>query len=136
MEKILGFLGFEEPAAENLSESLPPQPRLVKSNVVNLPPARQVRLVIARPYAFEQAGEIGEFLKARQPVLLNLERSEAEAARRLLDFLSGVIYALGGSVQKVSEGIFVLTPPNIEVTHQGDGGEPLPAGSEWACGTK
>lgn len=121
VDKILGFLGFEETAAPSAPEPLP-QPRLVKNNVVSLPASRSMRLVIARPYAFEQAQELAEYLKERQPVLLNLENSGAEAARRLLDFLSGVVYALGGTVQRVSEGIFVLTPPNVEISGEaGDG---------------
>lgn len=125
VEKILGFLGFEETTVQNLPEPLPQPPRLVKNNVVSLPASRSMRLVIARPFAFEQAQELAEYLKERQPVLLNLENSGAEVARRLLDFLSGVVYALGGTVQKVSEGIFVLTPPNVEISRESDGGEAL-----------
>lgn len=121
VDKILGFLGFEE-APEPSVPDPPPQPRLVKNNVVSLPASRSMRLVIARPYAFEQAQELAEYLKDKQPVLLNLENSGPDAARRLLDFLSGVVYALGGAVQKVSEGIFVLTPPNVEVSHDADDG--------------
>ncbi|MBC7334850.1 MAG: cell division protein SepF [Clostridia bacterium] len=125
LERILGFLGLEETASDAPPDVLASPARPVKNNVVSLPSPRPARLVIARPYSFDQAEEVGEYLRTRQPVLLNLDRSEAAVARRLLDFLSGVVYALGGSVEKVSEGIFVLAPPNVEIDRR-DGGTEVP----------
>ena len=118
MERILEFLGFEETAEPEAAEPVPPPPRLVKNNVVSLHPGPRLRLVIARPVSYEQAAGIADCLKEKNPILLNLEGREVEVARRILDFLSGVVYALGGRVQKVREGIFVVTPANVELSYQ------------------
>lgn len=124
MEKILGFLGFEEEPENSFPDPAPPPPRLVKNNVVNLPSGRPVRFVIARPTAFEQAADIADYLRERQPVLLNFEGTEVNTARRVLDFLGGVAYALGATVHKINDGIFVIVPSSMEITYP-DGSDKL-----------
>jgi cell division inhibitor SepF len=77
---------------------------------------KTVKMVIIEPNNFDEVQMIVDNLKNRQTVILNLEDTDKSTARRIADFLSGAIYALDGSMQKVSGSIFLFTPTNIEVT--------------------
>jgi cell division inhibitor SepF len=77
---------------------------------------KTLKMVIVEPDNFDEVQNIVDNLKNRQTVILNLEDTDKSTARRMADFLSGAIYALDGSMQKISASIFLFTPPNIEVT--------------------
>jgi cell division inhibitor SepF len=77
---------------------------------------KALKMVIVEPINFDEVQNIVDNLKNRQTVILNLEDTDKNTARRMADFLSGAIYALDGSMQKISGSIFLFTPPNIEVT--------------------
>lgn len=77
---------------------------------------KAVKMIIIEPNNFEEVQTIVDNLKNRQTVILNLEDTDKNTARRIADFLGGAIYALDGSMQKVSGSIFLFTPANIEVT--------------------
>ena len=64
-----------------------------------------------RPRRFDQAQEVADKFKEGQPVIMNLEGTEREVARRLIDFASGICYALDGSMEKVATGVYLLKPP-------------------------
>ena len=64
-----------------------------------------------RPRRFDQAQEVADKFKDGQPVIMNLEGTEREIARRLIDFASGICYALDGSMEKVATGVYLLKPP-------------------------
>lgn len=117
VEKVLGFIGFEEePEEEQLSGE--PQEDIVRSKkgtVLSLHTQRQIRVVVAEPRSFDDSQEIVDHLRSRRPVVVNLERVETELARRVVDFVSGAVYALGGSVQKVGSGIFLFAPNNVDI---------------------
>jgi cell division inhibitor SepF len=82
-----------------------------------LPPPPQSQKVHAlAPTGFNDAKEIGDRLKGNQPVIVNLQGVDRELARRLIDFASGLTYGLGGSMEKVAEAVFLLTPSNVEVS--------------------
>jgi len=66
--------------------------------------------VTVRPQRFEQAKEIADRFKEGQPVIMNLETTEPEVTRRLIDFASGICYALNGSMERVASGVFLLKP--------------------------
>ncbi len=68
------------------------------------------------PTGFNDAKEIGDRLKNNQPVIVNLQGVDRDLARRLIDFSSGLTYGLGGSMEKVAEAVFLLTPSNVEVS--------------------
>ena len=68
------------------------------------------------PTGFNDAKDIGDRLKNNQPVIVNLQGVDRELARRLIDFSSGLTYGLGGSMEKVAEAVFLLTPSNVEVS--------------------
>ena len=71
---------------------------------------------VVAPARFSDAQEIGDMLKANSPVIVNLQSSEKDLARRMIDFCSGLTYALGGSMEKVAESVFLLTPSNVELS--------------------
>ena len=80
-----------------------------KSKVVNITSTTQFKVVVVQPETFEEAREIAENLKSNKPVIVNLEKLEKEQARRMVDFVSGASYALGGDIQKISNMIFLVT---------------------------
>ncbi len=84
--------------------------------VVNIHSANQFKMVVSQPNTFDDAQDICDHLKAKKPVVINLEGIEKTDAQRIIDFLSGSIYALDGSIQKVSCDIFVIAPNNVDVS--------------------
>jgi cell division inhibitor SepF len=78
------------------------------------PAAAKVHVVA--PTRFPDAQEIGDRFKANQPVIVNLQGADRELSRRMIDFCSGATYALGGSMDKVADQVFLLTPSNVEVS--------------------
>ncbi len=78
------------------------------------PSAQKVHLVI--PRSFNDAQAIADRFKDSVPVILNLQNAEAELAKRLIDFSSGLTYALNGSMQRVADKVFLLTPRNVELS--------------------
>jgi cell division inhibitor SepF len=75
-----------------------------------------VRVHLVTPHSFNDAQEIADAFKQGTPVILNLQTTEGELAKRLIDFASGLTYALDGGMQKVAEKTFMLTPRNVEVS--------------------
>lgn len=77
---------------------------------------RQTKPQVVAPARFSDAQEIGDMVKSSMPVIVNLQASEKDLARRMIDFCSGLTYAVGGSMEKVAESVFLLTPSNVEVS--------------------
>lgn len=73
------------------------------------------KMVITQPTCYEDVQEIGEYLKAKKSVIINLENVGKEDARRILDFLSGATFMIEGTIQKVSNLIYLITPKNVEI---------------------
>ncbi len=76
------------------------------------------RVHVVEPEGFNDAQEVGDRLKANQPVILNLQGLGRDLQRRLIDFSSGLAYAVGGSMQRVADQVFLLTPSNVEVSQE------------------
>ncbi len=91
-----------------------------KDKVVNMPQAQAnaIKMVISQPTTFEQSDEICSFLKEKKSVIVNLEYVNKDVARRIVDFISGGVYALDGYIQKVSNSIFLVAPSNYEITNE------------------
>lgn len=91
-----------------------------KDKVVNMPQANTnaIRMVISQPTTFEQSDEICSFLKEKKSVIVNLEYVNKDVARRIVDFISGGVYALDGYIQKVSNSIFLVAPSNYEISNE------------------
>ena len=85
------------------------------SNVVNLPSAAQQKMIVYHPISYEDTQNIIDNLKSRKPVIVNMEELEIDCAQRILDFMAGAIYALNGSIYKISRGIFVVAPTNYDI---------------------
>ena len=77
----------------------------------------QFKLVVIEPSGFDESPKLVDSLKAKKPVIINLENLETDVARKIFDFLSGATYALNGNVQKVANNIFVFTPENVDVSY-------------------
>ena len=71
---------------------------------------------VVTPRSFNDAKSIADEFKRSKPVIINLQSTDRELSKRLIDFASGMTYALGGGMQRVSQGIFLLTPANVEVS--------------------
>lgn len=91
-----------------------------KNKVVNMPQANTnaIKMVISQPTTFEQSDEICSFLKEKKSVIVNLEYVNKDVARRIVDFISGGVYALDGYIQKVSNSIFLVAPSNYEISNE------------------
>lgn len=85
------------------------------NRVVNIHTNQQFKMVVVHPESFEDTQDICDHLKNKKPVVVNVESVEGEQARRIIDFLSGSIYALDGNIQKVSSNIFIVAPNNVNI---------------------
>ena len=80
------------------------------------PPTQHQKVHALAPTGFNDAKEIGDRLRGSQPVIVNLQGVDRDLARRLIDFASGLTYGLSGSMEKVADAVFLLTPSNVEVS--------------------
>lgn len=73
------------------------------------------KMILLEPRAFSESQQIADHLKKRNTVVVNMKRITTDQAKRIVDFLSGTVYAIGGDLQKIGSGIFLCTPKNINV---------------------
>ena len=73
------------------------------------------KMILVEPRAYSESQTIADHLKSRNSVVVNLKRVTTDQAKRIIDFLSGTLYAIGGDLQKIGEGIYLCTPKNIDV---------------------
>ena len=85
------------------------------NKVVNIHATAQLQVVLVKPERFDQVTEIADRLRDKQSVVLNLESTNKDVARRLVDFLSGCSYALDGSVRKVAQSTYLFCPYNMDI---------------------
>lgn len=123
IDKVKIFMGFdafeddeiEEEFLEEEENTIPVVNRR-KNRVVNIHTTTQMKVVLYEPDNFEEAPSIVDDLKNRKPVIINLESIDPELAKKFFNFLNGAIYALDGNIQKVSSGIFILAPNNVDIS--------------------
>ena len=82
---------------------------------VNIHATTQLKVVLVKPERFENASEIADHLKEKRTVVLNLESTNKDVARRLIDFLSGVAYAGEGKIKKVAANTYIITPYSVDI---------------------
>lgn len=135
LNKVFNFVGWEavdededefdeqELDVKNEAKEEPIQTHFFNSSkkqqtgkVVNIHAGNQFKMVVSQPNTFDDAQDICDHLKNKKPVVINLEGIEKQDAQRIIDFLSGSVYALDGSIQKVSCDIFVIAPNNVDVS--------------------
>ncbi len=85
------------------------------SSYASVQPTKAYRMIIVEPYSFDDSAKVGDHLLQNRPVLINLEKTEEEICRRLIDFVAGVIYAEHGSLEQVNESIYLAVPRDITV---------------------
>lgn len=88
---------------------------MVRPAVARPRSATAVRPVVVSPGIFDEAQEVGDHFKARQPVIVNLQDASSDLRRRLVDFAAGLCYALDGQVERVTPGVYLLTPSDVRV---------------------
>lgn len=131
LNKVMGFLGLEENPEEEVFEEnenmktedmdmenepiYPPSKK--QSRVVNIHTAASAKVVIIKPSDYEEAANICDNLKNRKIVVVNTTSLESKTAQRLLDFIGGASYVLGGELQEVEKGVYILSPSNVEVSN-------------------
>jgi len=118
IDKVLYAFGFETQEEELLEDFSEETEEKKKANVVGLPAAGQLKVLVIEPSGFEEASKAADHLKGRKQVVTNLEHIDRETAQRIVDFLSGVTYALNGSMQKVGNNIFLFTPSNVIIASE------------------
>lgn len=105
---------YQEGARENNNLS-----KKNSGKLVNLSNANQLKLVVMQPNSYEEAQDICDHLKEKKPVVINLEYADKVTATKLIDFLSGAVYAVDGHIEKVSPTIFLIVPYNVDVLTEG-----------------
>lgn len=86
-----------------------------RNKVVNIHATTQLKVVLVKPERFETASEIADHLKEKRTVVINLESTNKDVARRLIDFLSGVAYAGEGKIKKVAANTYIITPYHVDI---------------------
>ena len=85
------------------------------SKVVNIHTTTQMQVVLVKPDRFDNVSDIAEHLRNKHAVVLNLEATNKDVARRLVDFLSGCAYALDGKIKKIAISTYIITPYNVDI---------------------
>jgi len=119
MQRFMNFLGFNETYEEDNGmhpdgEALDAPKR--RGQLFNLHAQKQMEIVVLQPRSFDDARSAADYLKMRRPVVVNLQGSQPDLARRIVDFTSGVTYALDGHLLRVGEDIFLFTPAHVAIT--------------------
>lgn len=107
------FPGQEEPDLEAPSFESRRNQRI--NNVVSIHSQKSVKVILYEPRSYDEAQEIADHLRSHRSVVVNLQRVRNDQAMRIIDFLSGTIYALSGSISKIGANIFLCTPDNVEI---------------------
>lgn len=139
VEKMKSFLGFgdeyddefeneefveeekekEEVSDEEIEPVIQNKKNLKNNNkVVNIHTSASAKVTITKPTVYDEAQDICDAVKNRRIVLINTTALEIRTAQRLLDFVSGCCYALGGELQEIEKGVYILSPSNVEVTNE------------------
>jgi len=126
-KNVKEFFGFveEDPEPEQLpapisneSSTTPPVLKTFKGQVVNSNQTRQVfpsEIKVEEPRIYEDSLNIATHLREKKPVIVNLKYLDADAGKRLIDFVCGTAYAINGHMMKIGENIFLFTPENVQI---------------------
>ncbi|SDW86500.1 cell division protein SepF [Paenibacillus sp. CF384] len=129
MNKFMSFLGLQEEEEvvereridnhdDQDNETSPFEQRKQPAkgnNIVSIHSQKNVRVILNEPRSYEEAQDIADHLRSRRSVVVNLQRVRSDQAVRIVDFLSGTIYALNGGISKLGPNIFLCTPDSVEI---------------------
>lgn len=118
VDKVWHWLGGSEMVEEEYIELPIPadQKTNSKGNLVSLQTAKTIKVVVCEPSTFDESQSIADNLKNRRQVILNLDSCQPDVARRIIDFISGITYALDGHTQQLGDHIFMFAPSNFEIS--------------------
>lgn len=97
-------------------EEAPERTTASRPSNVSVSTGASIEMKVVKPDSIESVGQIADQLLSRKTILLNLEDTNKETARRLIDFLHGVAYAIGGNLKKVANCTYVITPSNVDIS--------------------
>jgi cell division inhibitor SepF len=119
-EELMEEEGYNSNASVNEQENTRGtyNPFKKNSKVVNLTDPNQLKLVVMQPNSFDDAQDVCDHLKEKKPVVINLEYADKVTATKLIDFLSGAVYALKGSIKRLQGDLFLMTPEGINIMTQ------------------
>ena len=109
------FEDFDDTSGKDVFEDRRIKPEERRNKVVNIHATTQLKVILVKPERFENASEIADQLKDKRTVVLNLESTNKDVARRLIDFLSGVAYAGEGKIKKVAANTYIITPYHVDI---------------------
>ncbi|MFD2638195.1 cell division protein SepF [Piscibacillus salipiscarius] len=123
-EKIKSFFEFDEyeevdEPVRRQSEQMDTEQTETKSkdNVVSLTSIQQdAKMVLCEPQDYDETQELADYLKKRQSIVVNLQRLDSQTGRRVVDFLSGTVYALNGNIQRLGQQTFLCTPEHVNIS--------------------
>ncbi|MDQ7819807.1 MAG: cell division protein SepF [Armatimonadota bacterium] len=110
LQRLMMFLGFADGEGEDAGDGRRP------GTVVDLASRTPQEIVVLHPRTFDDARAAADYLKMRRPVVVNLRGTSGDLARRIVDFTSGVTYALDGHLHRVAEEIFLFAPSHVVIT--------------------
>ncbi len=113
--------GFEETEEtyegfETITEAEENEPDYKDAGNIKVSSGASIEMIVVKPEKLESVTQIADYLVDRKTILLNLEETNKEIARRLIDFLNGVAYAINGDLRKVATNTYVITPSNVELS--------------------
>jgi cell division inhibitor SepF len=137
-KKMMNYLGLQEEEEEYIEQGRQPvqtqfqarvddsveeefetpqfEPRIKnKNNVVSIHSQKNSRVILFEPRSFDDAQELADHLRSRRAVIVNMQRVRPEVSIRIVDFLSGTVYALNGSISKLGPSIYLCTPDSMEI---------------------
>ncbi|MFM9280659.1 cell division protein SepF [Paenibacillus jiagnxiensis] len=131
MNKFMNFLGLQEEEEVVEREKLPEEEEEIETpsfdrrkntrtnnvvnNVVSIHSQKNVKVVLYEPRSYDEAQEIADHVRSHRSVVVNLQRIRKDQALRIIDFLSGTVYAVNGGISKVGHNIFLCTPDTVEI---------------------
>ncbi len=119
-DEEMDFIKNERPQATeseafDFDQPMPPASGKKNNKVVNIHATTQLQVVLVKPERFDDASSVADHLNEKRTVVLNLESTNKDVARRLVDFLSGVAYANNGQIKRVAASTFIITPYNVDI---------------------
>ena len=118
MGKIMSFFGLEDDSTVDDSKEFSNSNKREKSHngkIINVHSQKNVKFILNQPDSYEDSQTLADHLSLRRSVIVSLRHLEPKEARRIVDFLSGCVYAIKGNIKKIDEGIFLFTPDNVDI---------------------
>ena len=125
LNRFMSFLGLQDEEevmergkiqeTQEENETYVHETRKNRGNIVSIHSQKIIRVILSEPRTYEETQEIADHLRSRRPVVVNLHKVRNEQAIRIVDFLSGTVYALNGAITKIGPNIFLCTPDTVEI---------------------